>query len=51
MCVCVCVKTGKDEHSPMHDGTLNQPLFTCYTFYNYGDRFVKFIIAKEEKAI
>ncbi len=42
----MCVKTGKDEHSPIHEGTLNQPLFT---FYNYGDRFVKFIITKEEK--
>ena len=42
----MCVKTGKDEHSLTHEGTLNQPLFT---FYNYGDRFVKFIITKEEK--
>ena len=42
----VCVKTGKDEHSSMHAATLNQPLFT---FYNYGDRFVKFIITIEER--
>lgn len=44
----VSVKTGKDEHSPMHGATLNQPLIT---FYSYGDRFVKFNVSQEQKTL
>lgn len=43
----VSVKTAKDEHSPMHTATVNQPLST---FYSYGDRYVKFAVVPEEKS-
>ena len=40
----VSVTTSKDEHGSTHAAALNQPLLS---FYAYGDRFVKFVVAPE----